>query len=57
MNVFSITKKSINFFVDLFNGHAVDEDNIERFVEVEYKPNDRDWAFEQLKTEKLKKVA
>jgi len=57
MNVFSITKKSINFFVDLFNGHAVDEDNIERFAEVEYKPNDRDWAFEQLKTEKLKKVA
>jgi|TARA_B100000927_G_C16107997_1_gene325991 hypothetical protein len=57
MNVFGITKESVNFFVNMFDKHNIDEDNIKRFVEVEYKPNDRGWAFEQLKAEKLKKIA
>tara|TARA_Y100000114_G_C11608964_1_gene254149 strand:+ start:329 stop:502 length:174 start_codon:yes stop_codon:yes gene_type:complete len=57
MNVFGITEKSVNFFVNMFDKHNIDEDNIKRFVEVEYKPNDRGWAFEQLKAEKLKKIA
>ena len=57
MNVFGITEKSVNFFVNMFDKHNIDEDNIKRFVEVEYKPNDREWAFEQLKAEKLKEVA
>ena len=57
MNVFGITQKSINFFVNFFNRHIVNEDNVRRFVEVEYPQNDWEWAKEQLKAEKLKKVA
>ena len=57
MNVFGITEKSVNFFVNMFDKYNIDEDNIKRFVEVEYKPNDRGWAFEQLNAEKLKKIA
>jgi len=55
--VFGITKKSIHFFVNMFNINRVDENGIRKFVEVEYKPYDREWAYEQLKAEKLKKVA
>ena len=57
MNVFGITKESVNFFVNMFDKHNIDEDNIKRFVEVEYKPYDREWAYEQFKAEKLKEVA
>ena len=57
MNVFGITKKSISFFVNMFDKLCLDEDNISRYVEVEYSPNDWQWAKEQLKAEKLKKVA
>ena len=57
MNVFGITQKSINFFVNMFDRLGIDEDNISRYVEVEYSPNDWQWAKEQLKNEKLKKVA
>ena len=57
MNVFGITKKSISFFVNMFDKLGLDEDNISRYVEVEYSPNDWQWAKEQLKNEKLKKVA
>jgi len=57
MNVFGITKKSINFFVNMFNSNRIDENGINRYVEVEYKQNDWQWAKEQLKVEKLKNVA
>ena len=57
MNAFGITQKSISFFLDMFYKHNFNESNIRRFVEVEYSPNDREWAYEQLKAEKLKKVA
>tara|TARA_B100001093_G_C26259224_1_gene772030 strand:- start:438 stop:611 length:174 start_codon:yes stop_codon:yes gene_type:complete len=57
MNVFGITQKSISFFVNMFDRLGIDEDNISRYVEVEYNPNDWQWAKEQLKNEKLKKVA
>ena len=57
MNVFGITKKSISFFVNMFDRLGIDEDNISRYVEVEYSPDDWQWAKEQLKNEKLKKVA
>lgn len=57
MNVFGITQKSISFFLGMFYQHNVNENGIRKFVEVEYKPYDREWAYEQFKVEKLKKVA
>lgn len=45
MNVFSITEKSINFFVNIFNYNSSRESNIKRFVEQEYRPIDRSWAY------------
>ena len=57
MNVFGITQKSISFFLDMFYQHNDNENGIRKFVEVEYKPYDREWAFEKFKAEKLKKVA
>jgi hypothetical protein len=57
MNAFGITKKSISFFVNMFNINHVDEDNISRYVEVEYKPDDWEWAKSQFKAKNLKKVA
>ena len=57
MNVFGITQKSISFFLDMFYKHNINETGIRKFVEVEYSPNDWQWAKEQLKAEKLKKVA
>ena len=57
MNVFGITQKSISFFLDMFYKHNVNENGIRKFVEVEYKPYDREWIIEQLKAKKLKEVA
>ena len=57
MNAFGITKKSISFFVNMFNINYVDEDNINRYVEVEYRPDDWKWAEGQFKAKNLKKVA
>jgi hypothetical protein len=57
MNVFGITQKSISFFLDMFYQRNDNENGIRKFVEVEYKPYDREWAFEKFKAEKLKKVA
>ena len=56
MNAFGITKKSISFFVNMFNINYVDEDNINRYVEVEYRPDDWQWVKEQLKAENLKNI-
>ena len=52
--VFGITKKSIHFFVNMFNINRVDENGIRKFVEVEYKPRDRQWAYHQIKDSFLK---
>jgi len=57
MNVFGITKKSINFFTNMFDRNSIDENGINRYVEVEYKSDDWQWVKEQLKAEKLKNVA
>ena len=56
MNVFGITKKSINFFTNMFDRNSIDENGIRRYVEVEYGPHDWKWAKEQLKAEKLKNI-
>jgi len=56
MNVFGITKKSIGFLINMFDSNSIDENDINRYVEVEYRPNDRQWAKEQLKAEKYKNV-
>lgn len=56
MNVFGITKKSINFFINMFDRNSIDENGINRFVEVEYSPNDWQWVKKQLKDENLKNV-
>jgi hypothetical protein len=53
--VFTHTKKSLNFFLNCFNFSTSHEDNVRRFVEVEFKPNDRQWAYEQVKAGKFGK--
>ena len=57
MNAFGITKKSINFFVNMFNSNSIDENGINRYVEVEYRPDDWKWVKGQFKDKNLKKVA
>ena len=52
--VFGITKKSIHFFVNMFNINRVDENGIRKFIEVQYKPRDRQWAYHQIKDSFLK---
>jgi len=47
--VFTNTKKSIDFFLNCFSFLDNHEDHVKRFVEVEFKPNDRQWAYEQVK--------
>ena len=54
--VFAHTKKSINFFLNCFNFSNSHEDNVRRFVEVEFRPNDRQWAYEQVKAGKIGKT-
>jgi len=56
MNVFSNTQKSIDFFLNMFYKHTTDEDSIRRFVEVEFKPDDRQWAFNKVKNERRTKL-
>jgi len=43
MNVYHITNKSINFFLNLFK-FDFSSQGIDRFVEVEFKEQDREWA-------------
>jgi hypothetical protein len=57
MHVYGITEKSINFFLNLFGGNRVNETSIRKFVEVEFRPYDREWAFEKYKAERLNRVA
>ena len=56
MNVFSTTQKSIDFFLNMFHKYTTDEDSIRKFVEVEFSPDDRQWAFDQVKTERHTKL-
>jgi len=43
MNVYHITNKSIQFFLNLFK-FDFSSQGIDRFVEVEFKEQDREWA-------------
>lgn len=43
MNVYGITNKSIKFFLHLFKSNP-NPKGIDKFVEVEFKPQDREWA-------------
>ncbi len=54
--VFGITKKSVNFFLNMFHFNTIDENGINRYIEVEYKPRDREWAYSQIKTRLLNKI-
>ena len=47
--VFTNTKKSIDFFLNCFSFFDSHKDHVKRFVEVEFRPNDRQWAYEQVK--------
>lgn len=43
MNVYGITNKSLSFFLNLFKfDHATK--GIDQFIEVEFRPQDREWA-------------
>lgn len=57
MNVYGITQKSVDFFLNLFSSNRINEEGIRKFVEVEFRPRDREWAFEKYKAERLKQVA
>ena len=48
-NVFSITQKSILFFLNLFQFNNVKQDYIKQYVDTEYKPIDREWAYTKFK--------
>lgn len=43
MNVYHITNKSIQFFLDMFKSDPAPK-GIDKFVEVEFKEQDREWA-------------
>lgn len=43
MNVYHITNKSIQFFLDLFKFDNAPK-GIDKFVEVEFREQDREWA-------------
>ena len=50
MNVFTITQRSINFFINICNY----DNSIENYVKTEYKPVDWQWAYKKLKLESKK---
>jgi hypothetical protein len=50
--VFTNTKKSIDFFLNCLSFFNCNQDPVKRYVEVEFKPNDREWAYEQIKSRK-----
>tara|TARA_R110002111_G_scaffold94123_1_gene146083 strand:- start:89 stop:241 length:153 start_codon:yes stop_codon:yes gene_type:complete len=49
MKVFSITQKSILFFLNLLQFSNVKQDDIKQYVDTEYKPIDREWAYSKFK--------
>jgi len=48
MKVFSITQKSINFFLNLFQVKD-DKEDIKQYIDTEYMPIDREWAYSKYK--------
>jgi len=53
--VFTNTKKSIDFFLNCFSFLTAEQDPIRRYVEVEYRPKDREWAYAQVKADVSRK--
>lgn len=49
--VFTNTKKSIDFFLNCFSFLNAEQDPIRKYVEVEFRPKDREWAYEQVKAD------
>lgn len=49
MNVFGITQKSISFLLNMFYNGDNNENGIKRFVDNEYRQDDREWAYIQFK--------
>lgn len=47
MNVYGVTNKSIKFLLNLFKRSSRNE-NINKFVEVEFQPQDQIWAKEMM---------
>ena len=47
MNVYTVTNRSINFFLNLFKRISRNE-AIDKFVEVEFQPQDQIWAKEMM---------
>jgi hypothetical protein len=54
MNVFSNTKKSIEFFLSLFISSNGNEDSIKQYVNTEYRPIDREGTIYELKSKRKK---
>ena len=48
MNVFTNTKKSILFFLNIANANNRNEDSIRQFIQQEYRIDDRNWAYEKI---------
>lgn len=54
MNVFTNTKKSINFFLGFFSDSSWYEDSIKQYVDRDYSPVDRKGAIYELENRKQK---
>ena len=54
MNVFSNTKKSIEFFLSLFVSSNGNEDSIKQYVNTEYRPIDREGTIYELESKRKK---
>ena len=54
MNVFSNTKKSIEFFLSLFVSSNGNEDSIKQYVNTEYRPIDRKGTIYELESKRKK---
>lgn len=54
MNVFSNTKKSIEFFLSLFVSSNGNEDYIKLYVNTEYRPIDREGTIYELESKRKK---
>ena len=54
MNVFSNTKKSIEFFLSFFVPSNRDKDSIKQYVNTEYRPIDREGTIYELENKRKK---
>ena len=48
-NVFTHIKKFAHSIFSIYDYNKSNEDHIRKFVETEYRPKDREWAYDQLK--------